>query len=472
VKKATRKYTRKEDSSAAIVAAANNQTLPTSVRGAGSAGRAKKRRATGAGAGVPRGGPLDSLETMGARTIVASNPFDDDQPIPVSNQHQINQHPPPMHLMPASSPMGPIGSSAGPPPHAHSPAMMGAPHGQSPQQHAMHGQPQHLPGPPPYGAGGGHSPVQQSGPMLHGPYTATPPPHALQSARMSPMPPPGPPHHNAHAAAHPHPNSLAQSHAHPHSHSHSHSHSHAHQHSLPHSPAQAPPPPQPHPNQRYFAPAPPPPAYMSPPPAGPQQPNQSQALQGPPPQPQPQPQQQHQQQAPPQQQPIVAYCAECRQPVYAAEPKIACRAGCESYYHRHCSGLTELACDLLLREQSAEWACNRCICSERKIPIVRSIHSQSQSQAQSQAQPAQQLQHQQHPQHPQNAAHNSQPLANSHLPAGQPHYASNSLAGPTMSTTGPQPHQLAAAYQPQTYGQPPLPPAGPPHHQKQQALWL
>lgn len=53
-----------------------------------------------------------------------------------------------------------------------------------------------------------------------------------------------------------------------------------------------------------------------------------------------------------------------------------CRAGCESYYHQACSGLTELACEMLKAEPSAEWACNRCICSDPKIPVVRTISQQ------------------------------------------------------------------------------------------------
>lgn len=90
-------------------------------------------------------------------------------------------------------------------------------------------------------------------------------------------------------------------------------------------------------------------------------------------------QQQQPQQQPQQlqrQQQMLVYCAECRQPIYQNEPKMMCRAGCDSYYHRSCSGLSELACELLLRESSAEWVCNRCVCSDRKIPVVRLLSQQ------------------------------------------------------------------------------------------------
>lgn len=80
-----------------------------------------------------------------------------------------------------------------------------------------------------------------------------------------------------------------------------------------------------------------------------------------------QPQQQQQQQP---QQPSI-YCAECKQPIYPNDSRIMCRAGCESYYHRHCSGLIELAYEMLLNESFAEWACNWCVSSNRLVPHVR-----------------------------------------------------------------------------------------------------
>lgn len=65
---------------------------------------------------------------------------------------------------------------------------------------------------------------------------------------------------------------------------------------------------------------------------------------------------------------VMGYCADCRQPIHTSELRIMCR-GCDSYYHRRCSGLTQLACELLLNEPVAEWACNRCF-EYRRGPVV------------------------------------------------------------------------------------------------------
>lgn len=113
------------------------------------------------------------------------------------------------------------------------------------------------------------------------------------------------------------------------------------------------------------------PQQQQPPSQQAQGPFQVQSEQQPPPQ---------QQQPPPQQQQhAMVHCVECRAPIYPHETKISCQAGgagCKNYYHRHCSGLTELACQMLLSEEpAAEWVCNRCICGNRRIPFVR-MHSQ------------------------------------------------------------------------------------------------
>lgn len=64
------------------------------------------------------------------------------------------------------------------------------------------------------------------------------------------------------------------------------------------------------------------------------------------------------------------FCGKCQREIYQNEPNIVCKALCSACYHISCSGLTQLACDLLMRESSAEWACDRCT-SARRVPLVK-----------------------------------------------------------------------------------------------------
>lgn len=68
-------------------------------------------------------------------------------------------------------------------------------------------------------------------------------------------------------------------------------------------------------------------------------------------------------------------CGRCRQEIYPNQARIKCEASCQMSYHRGCSGMTEMACDLLQRETYAEWVCDSCISSGistgERIPLVR-----------------------------------------------------------------------------------------------------
>lgn len=123
---------------------------------------------------------------------------------------------------------------------------------------------------------------------------------------------------------------------------------------------------------------PPPPPHINPPPVGAPSPLQPSPLSSIPPQQSGHPVMSespaYEPTPPP---PPQTFCIECRRQFYPNEFRIICRAGCDSYYHQSCSGLTELACDMLMREPNAEWACNRCIFSDRKIPVVRTIVDQT-----------------------------------------------------------------------------------------------
>lgn len=293
-----------------------------------------------------------------ARTIVASNPFDDDH-----NHHhpahQVHQYQPPL------------------------------PHQIQHPPHHMHHQQHHH-----------HSPAPMTPTGMQGsPYS------------MNQVPPPPPMHHQAaqqQYQPHPHPHPHQQ-HQHPMP---PHSHPPHQQHQMgpmgPHGPIRAPPPPHhmievaPYP-QQVMSPTPPPP---QPPPGSRPHHNvygfQGYAISSPPPQqqasvphkapimhqmeppgqspmqpPYPQGQHHHQPLQPQQQQQQPyntmnnIYCGKCQREFYQNEPNIICKAGCRSSFHIPCSGLSELACDLLMKESFAEWACDRCTSGNGCVPLVK-----------------------------------------------------------------------------------------------------
>ncbi|XP_038078338.1 protein pygopus-like [Patiria miniata] len=71
-----------------------------------------------------------------------------------------------------------------------------------------------------------------------------------------------------------------------------------------------------------------------------------------------------------QQGPPIFICGICRMDIHEGEETILCESGCNMWFHRVCTGLTEAAYSLLTTEQLAEWACDRCI-REKKIPLVK-----------------------------------------------------------------------------------------------------
>lgn len=283
---------------------------------------------TSRGTNSTRGKKKRASADLDARTIVASNPFDDDDHHHHQHAHQMHANPTHLHQVPLQHQI----SSQ----HPHQ-AM-------TPTQHHQHHSPAPMAIQAPYGPPMGVQPAGYPQQPMHGPRM-----HQQQHLVEPPMPPglmgtPTPP-----PRTHPMYGGGFQG---------------ASGYQVvsppPQQSQQQPPPPPPQ------QPAPPPPPNQQQPPQQQQQPPLMHQMEGQPPM------------APYQQQTggqVMVYCGECRQAIYANEPRIVCRAGCDFYYHRHCSGLTELACELLLREAAAEWVCNRCININRQIPVVR-IHNQ------------------------------------------------------------------------------------------------
>lgn len=63
-------------------------------------------------------------------------------------------------------------------------------------------------------------------------------------------------------------------------------------------------------------------------------------------------------------------CGICKREVNDNDDAIFCETGCAQWYHRVCTGLTELAYDLLTAEENAEWVCDNCIAT-KNVPSVK-----------------------------------------------------------------------------------------------------
>ncbi|XP_033126195.1 pygopus homolog 1-like [Anneissia japonica] len=62
-------------------------------------------------------------------------------------------------------------------------------------------------------------------------------------------------------------------------------------------------------------------------------------------------------------------CGICQSEVHDSDTAIMCEGGCEYWFHRVCTGLTETAFNLLRKEELAVWCCDNCI-RQKKIPMV------------------------------------------------------------------------------------------------------
>ncbi|CAG0880189.1 unnamed protein product [Darwinula stevensoni] len=68
--------------------------------------------------------------------------------------------------------------------------------------------------------------------------------------------------------------------------------------------------------------------------------------------------------------PPIYPCGICHKEVHDNDQAILCESGCNFWFHRVCTGLTEPAFHLLTAEVYAEWVCDKCLHS-KNIPLVK-----------------------------------------------------------------------------------------------------
>jgi len=68
--------------------------------------------------------------------------------------------------------------------------------------------------------------------------------------------------------------------------------------------------------------------------------------------------------------PPIYPCGICHKEVHDNDQAILCESGCNFWFHRICTGLTEAAFHLLTAEVYAEWVCDKCL-HMKNIPLVK-----------------------------------------------------------------------------------------------------
>ncbi|KAH1011689.1 hypothetical protein HUJ04_001007 [Dendroctonus ponderosae] len=68
--------------------------------------------------------------------------------------------------------------------------------------------------------------------------------------------------------------------------------------------------------------------------------------------------------------PPIYPCGICHKEVHDNDQAILCESGCNFWFHRGCTGLTEHAFQLLTAEVYAEWVCDKCLAT-KNIPLVK-----------------------------------------------------------------------------------------------------
>ncbi|XP_013406033.1 atrophin-1 isoform X3 [Lingula anatina] len=68
--------------------------------------------------------------------------------------------------------------------------------------------------------------------------------------------------------------------------------------------------------------------------------------------------------------PPIYPCGICHKEVHDNDQAILCESGCNFWFHRICTGLTEAAYQMLTHEVYAEWVCDKCLTS-KNIPLVK-----------------------------------------------------------------------------------------------------
>ncbi|KAK6188731.1 hypothetical protein SNE40_004849 [Patella caerulea] len=68
--------------------------------------------------------------------------------------------------------------------------------------------------------------------------------------------------------------------------------------------------------------------------------------------------------------PPIYPCGICHKEVHENDHAILCESGCNFWFHRACTGLTEPAFTMLTQEIYAEWVCDKCL-NTKSIPLVK-----------------------------------------------------------------------------------------------------
>ncbi|XP_074650725.1 protein pygopus-like [Tubulanus polymorphus] len=68
--------------------------------------------------------------------------------------------------------------------------------------------------------------------------------------------------------------------------------------------------------------------------------------------------------------PPIHPCGICHKEVHDNDQAILCESGCNFWFHRICTGLTEPAYQMLRQEVYAEWVCDKCL-GTKNIPLVK-----------------------------------------------------------------------------------------------------
>ncbi|ODN03542.1 Protein pygopus [Orchesella cincta] len=68
--------------------------------------------------------------------------------------------------------------------------------------------------------------------------------------------------------------------------------------------------------------------------------------------------------------PPIYPCGVCHKEVHDNDQAIPCESGCNFWFHRICTGLTEAAYHFLTQEVYAEWVCDKCL-GTKNIPLVK-----------------------------------------------------------------------------------------------------
>ncbi|OWF52302.1 Protein pygopus [Mizuhopecten yessoensis] len=68
--------------------------------------------------------------------------------------------------------------------------------------------------------------------------------------------------------------------------------------------------------------------------------------------------------------PPIYPCGACHKEVHDNDQAILCESGCNFWFHRICTGLSEAAFHMLTQEVYAEWVCDKCLAT-KNIPLIK-----------------------------------------------------------------------------------------------------